>query len=120
MSEQELYEIARQRIDRRNRRWTLWGVNLAVLLLCLGAFIGLVNTALMNISMFLFFAWTGVFVLHTIVLAMSESRDKDIEGEVAKLRNAVYDKPKRLELSDDGELVEFEDEDYAEQQRRNS
>lgn len=111
MSDQELYEIARQRIDQRNRRWTLWAVNLAGLILSLAALILLGETEYATIGAGVFMAWIGVFVLHTILAALSETREKDIEGEVAKLREAVYEKPKRLELSDDGELVEAANEE---------
>jgi len=117
MSEQELYEIARQRIDRRNRRWTLWAVNLAGMILSLAALILLGETEYAEVSVAVFMAWIGVFVFHTIMLAMAETREKDIEGEVAKLREAVYEKPKRLELSDDGELVEIPDEEETQASR---
>jgi hypothetical protein len=110
MSEQELYEIARQRVDQRRRRWTLWSIDLAGLIASLGIVALLADSVFVNLAVFLFFAWGGVFTLHTIVLATSESRDKDIEKEVAKLRAAVnYEKPKRLELDGDGELVEAEE-----------
>lgn len=108
MSDQELFELARQRIDRRNRRWTLWGFDLAGLILTLSALILLGNTAYVVIAAAVFMAWAGVFVLHTIVAATGHSREKDIENEVAKLRDAYYEKPKRLELNDDGELLDVE------------
>ena len=39
---------------------------------------------------------------------MAQNRDEAVESEVAKLREAVYgEKPKRLELSDDGEIIDF-------------
>ncbi len=111
MSDQELYDIARRKIDQRNRRWTIWGVDLVILVLLLAALIFLSETFYVNIAAAVFMAWGGVFTLHTIVTAMAHSRDNDIEGEIAKLRDAVstYEKPKRLELSDDGELVEHDD-----------
>jgi hypothetical protein len=109
MSEQELFELARQRIDRRNRRWTLWSINLTGLILSLALLILVGETAYSTVAAAIFMAWAGVFTLHTIVAAMGHSRDSDIEGELAKLRDAVYEKPKRLELSDDGELVELTD-----------
>jgi hypothetical protein len=111
MSEQELYELARQRIDSRNRRWKLWSFNLAGYLVSIGVFVALAIAGQAAIGMLLFMTWTGVFVLHCVLLGMAESRAKDIEKEVAKLRAAAdYEKPKRLELTDDGELEEIEDE----------
>jgi len=109
MSEQELYEIARQRIDRRNRRWTLWGIDLAALMASLAALILSSETQFTNLAAAVFMAWIGLFTLHTIMALLTETREKDIEGEVAKLRDAVYEKPKRLELAEDGELVERDD-----------
>jgi hypothetical protein len=109
MSEQEIYEIARQRIDRRNRRWTIWSVNLAGLILSLAALILLGKTAYVDTAAAVFMAWAGFFTFHTIMAAMAQSREQDIEGEVAKLREAIYEKPKRLELGEDGELVEYDD-----------
>src|SRR5215207_5186824 len=112
MSEQELYQIARKRIDQRNRRWTLWAVDLMVLIMLVAAliFLGDTNYAIIGVAAAL--GWAGIFVLHTIVATMAESRDGDIEGEVAKLRDAVYEKPKRLEVGEDGELVERDDWEY--------
>jgi hypothetical protein len=110
MSDQELYEIARRRIDQRNRRWTIWAVDLAGLILSLAALVFLGKTGYATIGAGVFLAWAGIFTMHTIVAAMAQSRDGDIEGEVAKLREVVaYEKPKRMELSEDGELVERED-----------
>jgi hypothetical protein len=119
MSEDELYEIARQRVDQRNRRWTLWAFNLGGLILSLALLILVKGTLVTAI----FMGWIGVFVVHTIVAALAESRDGEIESQVAKLREAasVYEKPKRLELGEDGELVENSEnaEAYA-QRSRNS
>src|SRR5262249_30137735 len=109
MSEQEIYEIARRRIDKRNRRWTLWGIDLAGLVLTLSALIALGDTVYADFAAAIFMAWAGVFVLHTIVAALGHSRENDIENEVAKLREATYEKPKRLELTEDGELIDLDD-----------
>jgi hypothetical protein len=116
MSEQELYELARKRIDRRNRRWTLWSINLGGLILSLAVRILLGSDPAATF----FMAWAGVFTLHTILLGLAESRDEDdedIEQEVAKLRDTVYEKPKRLELDEDGELVDPADADEFEHLR---
>lgn len=103
MNNDGLYELASQRIDRRNRRWTLWSVNLGGLILSLALLILVGNT----VTAAIFMAWAGVFTLHTILATMAHSRDQDIEREVARLREAVYEKPKRLELDEDGELVDL-------------
>lgn len=118
MSEQEFYEIARRRIDQRNRRWTIWGIDLAGLIIMVAALILLGDTAYATIAAAVFMAWAGAFTFHTIVAAMAQSRESDIEGEVAKLRAAVlvYEKPKRLALDEDGELVEHDDWEVEEGQ----
>ena len=85
MSDQELYEIARGRIDKRNRRWTIWAIDLAGLIFSLAVLILLGDTAYDTLAVAIFMAWCGVFTFHTIVAAMAQSRDGDIEGEVAKL-----------------------------------
>lgn len=111
MSEQELYEIARQRIDQRNRRWKLWAVNLSVWILSLAALILLGETPYVDAAAAVFMGWGGVLALHTIFNALAESREKNIEKEVERLREAVYEKPKRVELTDDGELNVLTDPD---------
>ena len=122
MSDQELYEIAHQRIDRRNRRWTLWGFDLAGLILSVAAMILLIDTPYFMISVAVMIAWAGVFVLHTLVAAMAHSRDEDIQKEVAKLReaslDAAYEKPKRLRLTEDGELMDDADWEHEEAERK--
>jgi hypothetical protein len=112
MSEQELYEIARDRIDRRNRRWTWWSVHLAAFIAYIGLFIMVTINEFSSLALFGLLAWSGVFTMHCITLGMAESRDNDIAGEIAKLRrvNETYEKPKRLALGEDGELVEMEQE----------
>ncbi|MBE2270066.1 MAG: hypothetical protein IAE80_17645 [Anaerolinea sp.] len=115
MSEQELYEIARRRIDKRIRRWTVWSIDLALLIMTLAGQVIFGDTSYSNLSAALFLGWGGIFTLHTIIAALAESRDGQIESEVAKLRTAVrehgdiYEKPKRLELTDDGEMNELVD-----------
>jgi hypothetical protein len=109
MSEQELYEIARARIDRRNRRWTLWAIDLAGLVLSLAVVILLSSTPYVEVAAAVMMGWGGIFTLHTIMAGMAQSRESDIEGEVEKLRAVVYEKPKRLELSEDGELLDTDD-----------
>ncbi len=106
MSEDQLYEIARKRIDKRNRRWMLLGVNFFLFLLYVGAFTAYPGIP-RNVGAFMALAWLGVLVLHVFSVNINQNRDEAIDGEVAKLREALeYEKPKRLELSDDGELSE--------------
>src|SRR5262245_13893298 len=123
MSEQELYEIASKRIDQRTRRWSLWALNLAVLVFFLAGVL-LLDGQTLAVAAFL--AWGGVFTFHTIVAGFAEARQGEIDSLMDKLRDARdrerdYEKPKRLQLSEDGELVD-DDELIAEkrQQRLNS
>ncbi len=116
MSDQELYEIARQHIDRRNRNLTFLIGHGVLLTAYVGLFILLTQTALASLGVAILVAWGGVFILHCVLFGMAQSREGDIEGQVAKLRKAAnkYEKPKRLELTDDGEIVELEkDEQFA-------
>lgn len=128
MSESELYQIARERIDQRNRRWTLWAIDLAGLILALAA---LALTDGNPLFAAIFLGWGGIFTLHTILVSLAQSRTSSIEREVERLRAAadaegVYEKPKRqtrVELSEDGELIpadDFEDETPYAQRKRNS
>ncbi|MFN8530314.1 MAG: hypothetical protein U0670_17070 [Anaerolineae bacterium] len=108
--DRDLYDIAQQRVNRRNRRWILWSINLTVLIFTLAGLIFLGDSVHSTLAAAVFFGWGGVFVFHSMLLAMAESREHDIEKEVARLRSAYgtaedsYSKPKRLELADDGEL----------------
>ena len=111
MSEQELYEIARKRINKRNRLWMIWGADLMLWLAYIGVFAGFKDVIPRGIGTTIVVIWMGALVLHGIYTSMAQDRDQAIEGEVERLRQAIYEeKPKRLELSEDGELVEFEDE----------
>jgi len=124
-SESELYQIARERIDARNRRWTWWAVDLAGLILAL-AFVALTDG--MPIAAAIFLGWGGIFTLHTILVVMAQSRTSSIEREVSRLRAAAadegfYEKPKRVGLSEDGELIptdDWEDDATNAQRSRNS
>ncbi|MBI1256324.1 MAG: hypothetical protein GC204_02530 [Chloroflexi bacterium] len=107
MSEDQLYEIARKRIDRRNRRWLLLGVNFFFFLMYLGVFTAYSGIP-RNVGAFFALAWMGVLVLHVFYLNITQNRDEAIDGEVAKLREAIYEKPKRLGLTDDGELTDID------------
>lgn len=124
MSEQELYEIASKRVDQRTRRWTLWAVNLMVLVLLLAGMVMMGDTAFATLATAVFLAWGGIFTFHTIVAGFAEARQGEIDSLMDKLRaarTADYEKPKRLELSEDGELVEPEEVEHeVRRQRLNS
>lgn len=121
MSNQELYEIAQQRITRRNGRWTLWAIDLAGLIMTVAALIFVSDTPYETLAAAVMMGWGGIFVLHTIVTAMAQSKAGDIEKEVAKLRQVmpeVYEKPKRLHLTDDGEITDEDDLEYEEDEHK--
>jgi hypothetical protein len=106
MNEDQLYALARKRINQKHRRWLLWGIHLFAFLMYVGA-----ATAYTGVHQgmleFVVRAWFGVLVLHTLAIVMTQDRDLEIEQEVVKLRSgmdSLYEKPKRFELSDDGEL----------------
>jgi hypothetical protein len=121
MSDQEIYAIVERRIDQRNRRRMFWAIDLAGLVLSLAILIAsgsLSNSVYEDWAAAIFMAWGGVFTLHSILLWMKETRQKDIESEVARLRQVDYEKPKRLELSDEGELVDTNEWAMEDEQRR--
>lgn len=115
MTNQELYEIARAKIEQSKRRWSLWAFNLGFLILAVAGVVLASDTVYQTLAVALMLAIAAVFVPHTIIAVMAESEQEDIEKEVERLREAVYEyeKPKRLHLSNDGELAEanpWEDE----------
>ena len=64
-----------------------------------------------TIATAVFLAWGGIFAAHTIMAGFAEARQGEIDSELNKLRAEAeraraYEKPKRLELAEDGELVE--------------
>jgi len=119
MSEQEIVE---RHIDQRNRRRLLWAIDLAGLVLALAALILLSSRAGNSVygdwAAAVFIGWGGVFTLHSIVLWLAETRQNDIENEVTRLRQIDYEKPKRLELSEDGEPVDPHELEIENEQRR--
>src|SRR3954447_14672623 len=110
MSEDQLYEVAQKRIDRKNRRWLSLGVDFLLFMLYIGAFTMFTGIP-RNVGAFMALAWMGGLVMHVFIVNIWNNRDEAIDGEVAKLRDAIYEKPKRLELNDDGELTDIDDLD---------
>lgn len=118
MSDDQLYALAQKRVDRRNRRWLLWGVNFLGLMGWI-AFAAAFNDRISMLDVLgpmVALIWTGVVVLHGIYLGMAQTRDYAVEREVARLRRDLHDeKPKRqnsrLRLSEDGELIDDESAD---------
>ncbi|GEM_PF-2024446 len=108
LSIEDIYDIAEKRINRRDRLRMFWAADLTVMILVLAAMIALSNTAASELAVVLFFVWGAIFTFHTIGFGLGENRQSDIDSEVAKLLAAVerYEKPKRLALSDEGELVD--------------
>ena len=120
MSEDQLYELAQKRIDRRNRRWLLWGVNFLGWMSWI-AFAAAFNDRISMLDVLgpmVAIIWAGVIVLHGIYLGMAQTRNHEVEREVARLRRDLYDdasgslvpkrKHERLQLSGDGELIDDE------------
>lgn len=126
MSDDELYELARNRINRRTRRFLLLGVNFFAFLLFVAAYAGL-GIVPSNVGKFITLVWMGVFILHVILLGVTQYRKEAIESEVAKLRELMYDeKPKRddvtsrLRINDDGELIDFDEPYISDAARKDS
>jgi len=103
MSEEQLYQLARQRIDRKNRRWLLWSVNFFAFLLYVGAFTAFSGIP-HNVGEFMEHAWFAGLVLHTVLIVLTQDQEDNVGSEVAKLRKATGEKPKRREFSDYGDL----------------
>ena len=122
MSNQEIYEIVERRIDQRNRRRMLWAIDLAGLVLALAGMIAISERAGNSVygdwAAAVFIGWGGIFTLHTIMLWLTETRQSDIDSEVARLTRVDYEKPKRLELSEEGELVDPNEWAMEDEQRR--
>ncbi|MEP7292799.1 MAG: hypothetical protein ABI835_13535, partial [Chloroflexota bacterium] len=112
-----------KRVDKRNRRWLLWGVDFLGFMSWIAFIVAFGDRMPDGLGEMIAIIWMGVLVLHGVVVSMTQNRDQEIEGEVARLRREIYDeKPKRslerLQLNDDGELI---DEDTsADKVRRDS
>ncbi len=106
----ELNEI-KQKIDQKFQRRVLLGAH-AILW-----FVGLGILSILDVGIIDIVAvtWLGLVLFHGLMVLMWEKRDRDVEAEVqrrAAERGSQKLKRDRLyRLSDDGELVEAEDED---------
>ncbi|MBI1256325.1 MAG: hypothetical protein GC204_02535 [Chloroflexi bacterium] len=88
MSEERLYERARQRIDRNHRRWLVWGVNFIGFLLYVGA-LAAYSGIPRNVGETVLQAWFGALVLHTTAIVLMQDEEAGIDGEIAKVRRRV-------------------------------
>jgi hypothetical protein len=111
MSDDPIYELARKRVNQRIHPWILLGVNFFAFMVYVGIIVVLYNVIPHNLGAFGALIWLGVLVLHAVLLVITQNRDEAIEQEVARLRDLVYEKPKRLDLGDDGELLEMIDDE---------
>ncbi len=88
------------------------------------AFAALGDVIPKGIGSFIAIAWVGAVGVHAMMVSVLQNRGSQIDAEVERLRQAIYDeKPKntsRLELSDDGELVELDDLRTADEARQDS
>ncbi len=110
MSDDQLYELARKSVTQRNRRLFLLGADVLAFFIYIAAFVSLYGVIPHDLGIFIAIVWIGILAFHGMVVTTTQSRSGQIEQEVERLRAAIYEKPKRLELDEDGELVEFEDE----------
>jgi DNA-binding CsgD family transcriptional regulator len=94
-----LYEIASARVQARNQRRMLWYINLAGFLIFIGLLILLTGTPFVLPAVFVLMVWIGMFVLHTFIVEHQESREKDIEAEIAHLQIERRDDDKRTEFA---------------------
>ncbi len=101
----ELYTLARNRIDKRNRQIYLLGANVLGMFVYLGAFAALGDAIPKGVGVFIAIVWIGLVGFHAMMLSAMQNRKGEIDREVERLRQAIYDeKPKRLALDEDGEL----------------
>jgi len=108
--DEELKEIKRQ-VDAKLWRRGLLGLNFIAWLIGCGILAMLDAAAVEIVSV----TWFGLVLFHGLMVFLWEKREHDIQAEVerrAQVRGSEKLKRDRLyRLSDDGELVEVEDED---------
>lgn len=109
----ELKEI-KQQVDKRLWRIGLLGANFIAWIVG-SAIVAAIDPAAVEIVAP---AWFGLFVLHGLLVFLWDKRDHDIEAELARrAEERGKEKLKRdrlYRLSDDGELVEVEDDEREE------
>lgn len=116
------YEAVFQRVDRRMMRMKLFFAHLIGFVgisMFLGATELMETTAGMAVFIIVFLSFIG----HAVLLALNEQREKLLREEIALEERKMamgYEKPKRLSLDEDGELVEMplDNEEYDAVSRR--
>ena len=108
----ELNEIKRE-VDAKLWRRGLLGGHLILWLIGCGV-VGVVDGAAVALVAP---AWFGLVLLHGLLVILWENRDREIKAELARREEARYgEKLKRdrlYRLSDDGELIEVEDDEQT-------
>ncbi len=106
----ELNDIKKQIDQKLWRRGLLGAHAIAWLVGC--AFIGIFYKGAVE---FVAPAWMGLVLLHGLLVLLWEKRERDIEAEVERRMmergNQKLKRDRLYRLSDDGELMEVEDED---------
>jgi hypothetical protein len=105
------YDEIRRRINRRMWRWGSVAVH--GILWVVGS--GMLSIANVPNEEFYIVAWMGLVALHALFIGMMEWRNAALEHAIKRERERLEEKPKRgrLELNEDGELVdigEYEDD----------
>lgn len=112
--DEELKDIKRQ-VDKRLWRWGLVGANFIAWIVG-SAIVAAVDGEVVAIVAP---AWFGLFVLHGLLVFLWEKRDRDIQAEVERRAqmggSGKLKRDRMYRLSDDGELIEVEDNDWEEE-----
>jgi hypothetical protein len=106
MTDHDLYALAEARMNARMQRWRRWSYTLVATVATVALMILLRDTRYDTVGLAILIVMGGIFTGHTVLTGMAESNAGNLDREVARLRDKLYEKPKRLELADDGELSE--------------
>jgi hypothetical protein len=106
MNDRDLYAVAEARMNARMQRWRRWSYTLVATAASVGLYVVASDGPYQSLALGLMIVMGGILTGHTVLTGMAESNADSLDKEVAKLRAAAYEKPKRLELTDDGELSE--------------